>query len=50
MNAERFDPDKDRRNREKHQLSLDFGETIFADPSRVVWPTIREGTRRSGSR
>lgn len=41
MNAERFDPDKDRRNREKHRLPLAFGDEVFADPGHLVIPSIR---------
>jgi uncharacterized DUF497 family protein len=37
-----FDPAKDAANREKHGLSLDFGELIARDPQHLVLPSIRE--------
>ena len=37
-----FDPVKDRINREKHRLSLTFGERIFDDPDVLSLPTIRQ--------
>lgn len=36
-----FDPAKDAINREKHGVSLVFGEQVFADPKRVVLSSIR---------
>lgn len=38
----RFDPAKDATNREKHKLSLAFGDEIFKDDLHVIVPTIRE--------
>lgn len=38
-----FDPDKDRVNRERHGLPLDFGARVFEDANHLVLPTIREG-------
>lgn len=37
-----FDPEKDRINRERHGLPLDFGARLFDDPDHLVLPTIRE--------
>jgi uncharacterized protein len=45
MSQDRFDPIA---NRAKHKLPLDFGDSIFADPSHLVSPTFRaidEGDR-----
>ncbi len=36
-----FDPAKDAANRQKHGLSLAFGDRIFADPDHLITPTIR---------
>lgn len=37
-----FDPAKDALNREKHKLSLSFGNEIFKDEAHLVLPTIRQ--------
>lgn len=37
-----FDPAKDAVNREKHKLSLSFGDRIFEDDSHLIVPSIRE--------
>lgn len=42
MSFDRFDPNKDAINREKHQLSLTFGDRIFEDDHYLVIPSIRE--------
>ena len=42
MSSDRFDPAKDAINREKHQLSLDFGDRIFEDDGHLIIPSIRE--------
>ena len=42
MTRDRFDPAKDAVNREKHQLSLAFGDRIFEDDNRLIIPSIRE--------
>ena len=39
---ERFDPIKDAANREKHGLSLSFGENIFEDANHLIIPSLRE--------
>lgn len=39
---DRFDPAKDAANREKHGLSLSFGDTILADDNHLIIPSIRE--------
>ena len=39
--AERFDPDKDAKNRFKHKLPLDFGDSIFRDPRHELISSIR---------
>jgi hypothetical protein len=36
-----YDPEKDRRNREKHGVGLDSATLIFATPS-VKWISLRE--------
>jgi uncharacterized DUF497 family protein len=36
-----FDPVKDAINRDKHGVSLAFGERIMADPGHIVVPTLR---------
>lgn len=38
----RFDPRKDAINREKHALSLAFGDRIFEDEDHLIIPSIRE--------
>ena len=40
--SDRFDPNKDAINRQKHQLSLAFGDRIFEDPAHLVISSIRE--------
>lgn len=40
MNIE-FDPTKDAINRERHGLSLAFGEQVFDDPQHLVLASIR---------
>lgn len=42
MTADRFDPAKDAANREKHKLSLAFGDRIFEDDHHLLIPSIRE--------
>ena len=42
MTQNRFDPAKDAINREKHQLSLAFGDRIFEDDKHLILPSIRE--------
>jgi len=42
MSSDRFDAAKDAINREKHQLSLAFGDRIFEDDSYLIIPSIRE--------
>ncbi|MBW9086888.1 BrnT family toxin [Rhizobium wenxiniae] len=37
-----FDPEKDASNREKHGLSLSFGDEIFGDRAHLVISSIRE--------
>jgi uncharacterized DUF497 family protein len=37
-----FDPEKNRANRERHGLALEFGARIFGDPDHLVLATIRE--------
>lgn len=37
----RFDPAKDAINRERHKLSLAFGDSIFKDESHLIIPSIR---------
>jgi uncharacterized DUF497 family protein len=39
--TDRFDPDKNAINLEKHGLSLAFGDRIFEDVDSVTFPTIR---------
>jgi len=43
-----FDPTKDATNREKHKLSLAFGDRIFADGDHLIVPSIgeRDGEER----
>ncbi|MVA24764.1 BrnT family toxin [Agrobacterium vitis] len=36
-----FDPEKDAVNREKHKLTLSFGNTIFEDDNHLILPSIR---------
>ncbi len=38
---DRFDPEKDAANREKHGLSLSFGDEVFKDDAHLILPTIR---------
>lgn len=38
---DRFDAAKDAQNREKHGLSLSFGDQIFEDDAHLIIPTIR---------
>ena len=42
MTENRFDPAKDATNREKHKLSLVFGDSIFDDENHLIIPSIRE--------
>jgi uncharacterized DUF497 family protein len=42
MTQDRFDPDKDATNREKHKLPLGFGDRILEDDSHLIIPSIRE--------
>ena len=42
MTQDRFDPAKDAANREKHKLSLSFGDQIFEDNNHLIIPSIRE--------
>lgn len=42
MTQDRFDPDKDTANREKHKLPLAFGDRIFEDDDHLIIPSIRE--------
>ena len=42
MAPDRFDPNKDAINRQKHQLPLAFGDRIFKDHAHHIVPTIRE--------
>ena len=37
----RFDPAKDAVNREKHKLSLAFGDRIFEDDDHLIIPSLR---------
>lgn len=37
----RFDPAKDAANRQKHNLSLAFGDRLFEDHNHLVIPSIR---------
>jgi uncharacterized protein len=41
MTEVRFDPEKDAVNREKHQLSLSFGDRIFEDDHHLIIPSLR---------
>lgn len=49
MMQTRFDPVKDAANRQKHGLSLAFGDRIFEDDDHLVIPSVREidGEERS---
>ena len=40
--AGRFDPAKDALNREKHGLSLAFGDRILEDDNHLIIPSIRQ--------
>ncbi len=42
MSEDRFDPVKDAANREKHGLTLAFGDRIFEDGNHLIIPSIRE--------
>lgn len=42
MDQGRFDVAKDMANREKHKLSLAFGDRIFEDTDHLVIPSIRK--------
>ena len=42
MAPDRFDSAKDASNREKHKLSLAFGDRIFAARAHLIIPSIRE--------
>lgn len=42
MKENRFDPSKDEINREKHNLSLAFGDRIFEDDNYLIIPSIRQ--------
>ena len=37
-----FDPAKDAVNREKHKLSLAFGDRIFEDEDHLIIPSLRQ--------
>lgn len=37
----RFDPEKDAANQQKHNLSLAFGDRIFEDDNHLNIPTVR---------
>jgi len=39
--TDRFDPGKDALNRQKHGLSLAFGDRLFEDGNHLVIPSIR---------
>jgi uncharacterized DUF497 family protein len=39
--SERFDPEKDAVNRERHKLPLIFGDRVMADPQHLIIPSIR---------
>ena len=39
--SDRFDPDKDAINRDRHGLPLIFGDAVMADPDHLIFPTIR---------
>ncbi|MFN7054217.1 BrnT family toxin [Hyphomonas sp.] len=39
--TDRFDPAKDATNRDKHGLSLAFGDRIFEDEDHLIIPSIR---------
>ena len=39
--SDRFDPDKDAINRDRHGLPLIFGDAVMADPDHLIVPTIR---------
>jgi uncharacterized DUF497 family protein len=38
---DRFDPAKDAINREKHKLSLAFGDRLFEDDNHLIIPSVR---------
>jgi uncharacterized protein len=40
--SDRFDPNKDLINQERHHLSLAFGDRIFEDDDHLIIPSIRE--------
>lgn len=42
MTQDRFDPAKDTANREKHKLSLAFGDRIGEDGHHLIVPSIRD--------
>jgi uncharacterized DUF497 family protein len=39
---DKFDPTKDATNRQKHGLSLSFGDRLFEDRNHLIIPSIRE--------
>ena len=39
--SDRFDPDKDAINRDRHGLPLIFGDTVMAGPDHLIIPSIR---------
>ena len=39
--SDRFDPDKDAINRDRHGLPLMFGDVVMADADHLILPTIR---------
>jgi uncharacterized protein len=43
--ANRFDPAKDAVNREKHGLSLGFGDGLFEDDNHLILPSLRPQDR-----
>jgi len=42
VTQDRFDPAKDASNRQKHNLSLAFGNRIFEDGHHLILPSVRE--------
>ena len=42
MTPPRFDPAKDQINRQKHDLSLAFGDRIFEDDDHLILPSFRQ--------
>ena len=48
--ANRFDPAKDAVNREKHGLSLGFGDGLFEDDNHLILPSLRPQDREERSK